>query len=170
MAQPGQFREDLAAALSTIVIELPPLSQRRDDVPLLAQALLEEHNSRGGKQMGGFASDALDRLCAYSWPGDVDELAQVVAESHVRAAGAQITRADLPERIHAAAEMAARPRRKEEPIRLDEFIARIERELVRRALARSKGNKAKAARLLGLNRPRLYRRMVQLGLIGKEES
>ena len=72
-----------------------------------------------------------------NWP-------QVVAESHVRAAGALVARADLPERIHAAAEMAARPRRKEEPIRLDEFIARIERELVRRALARSKGNKAKA--------------------------
>jgi DNA-binding NtrC family response regulator len=166
----GVFREDLAALLSTITIELPPLSQRRDDVPLLAQALLEEQNARGGKQLAGFATDALDRLCTYHWPGNVAELAEIVAASHQRAAGAQITRADLPERLWMAVEAAARPRRKDEAIQLDEFIARIERELIRRALARSKGNKAKAARLLGLNRPRLYRRMVQLGLIEKEEE
>ena len=166
----GQFREDLAAALSTIVIELPPLAERRGDVPLLAQALLEEQNSRGGKQLGGFAPDALDRLCAYPWPGNLAELAEVVVAAHARAGGALVSRADLPERLHAAAETVARPRRKDEPIQLDEFIARIERELIHRALARSKGNKAKAARLLGLNRPRLYRRMLQLGLIEKDEA
>jgi transcriptional regulator with PAS, ATPase and Fis domain len=166
----GQFREDLAAALSTIVIDLPPLAARRGDVPLLAQALLEEQNSRGGKQLGGFAPDALDRLSAYPWPGNVAELAEVVAAAHARAAGSLVLRADLPERLHAAAETAARPRRKDEPIQLDGFLARIERELVVRALARSKGNKAKAARLLGLNRPRLYRRMLQLGLIENEDT
>jgi transcriptional regulator with PAS, ATPase and Fis domain len=165
-----QFREDLAAALSTIVIELPPLGQRRGDVPLLAQAILEEQNARGGPQLSGFAPDALDRLSAYHWPGNVAELAEVVAASHARATGPLVLRADLPDRLHAAAEAAARPRRREEPIQLDDFIARIERELIHRALARCKGNKAKAARLLGLNRPRLYRRMVQLGLIEKEEQ
>ena len=167
----GLYREDLAAMLSTITIELPPLAKRRDDLPLLAQALLEEQNARGGRQLGGFSSEALDRLCAYSWPGNVAELAQVVAESHARASGTLIARDDLPERLRLAAEAAAHPRRKEEPIQLDEFVARIERELIRRALARAKGNKTKAARLLGLNRPRLYRRMVQLGLAeeGEEE-
>ena len=81
-----------------------------------------------------------------------------------------IAREELPERLRLAAEAAARPRRKEEPIQLDEFVARIERELIRRALARAKGNKTKAARLLGLNRPRLYRRMVQLGLAEEGED
>ena len=75
-----------------------------------------------------------------------------------------VTVADLPQRIHLAADAAAHPRRKEETIVLDEFLEQVESELVRRALARSKGNKAKAARLLGMTRPRLYRRMVQLGL------
>jgi DNA-binding NtrC family response regulator len=164
----GSFRDDLAAMLSTIVIELPSLAARRGDVPLLAQAILEEQNSRGGKQLGGFAPDALDRLAAYPWPGNVAELAEVVAAAHASAAGSLVLRADLPDRLHAAAESAARPRRKEEPIQLDDFLARVERELIHRALARSRGNKAKAARLLGLNRPRLYRRMVQLGLIEKE--
>jgi transcriptional regulator with PAS, ATPase and Fis domain len=165
----GIYREDLAALLSTITIELPPLAKRRDDLPLLAQALLEEQNARGGRQLGGFKPEALDRLCAYAWPGNVDELAQVVSESHAHASGALIARDDLPERLRLAAEAAARPRRKEEPIQLDEFVARIERELIRRALGRAKGNKAKAARLLGLNRPRLYRRMVQLGLAKEGE-
>lgn len=164
-ARHGHYREDLAALLSTIAIELPPLVQRRVDVPPLAQMFLEEINVTSSKQLVGFAAEAMDRLASYNWPGNLDELAVAVAECHRRAAGRQITVDDLPDRLRFAAEAAARPRRKEETIVLDEFLARIERELIRRALARSKGNKTKAARLLGLNRPRLYRRMVQLGLI-----
>ena len=87
-----------------------------------------------------------------------------MAEAHQRAAGPEIDVADLPERLHWAAQAAAQPRRAEETIVLDEYLGRVERELIRRALARAKGNKARAARLLGMTRPRLYRRMVQLGL------
>ena len=75
-------------------------------------------------QLGGFAPDALDRLSAYPWPGNIAELAEVAAAAHARAAGARVLRTDLPERLHAAAESAARPRRREEPIQLDAFIAR----------------------------------------------
>jgi DNA-binding NtrC family response regulator len=166
----GLYHEGLAAILSTITMELLPLAKRRDDLPLLAQALLEQQNARGERQIGGFSSEAIDQICAYAWPGNVAELAQVVAECHARAAGTLVGREELPERLRLAAEAAARPRRKEEPIQLDEFVAHIERELIRRALARAKGNKAKAARLLGLNRPRLYRRMVQLGLAEEGED
>jgi len=160
----GEYREDLAAALSAIVIELPPLADRREDLPLLAQALLERANAESGRQLGGFTPEALDRLDAYPWPGNVDELAQAMAEVHATAEGPEVGPDDLPERIHLAADAAAHPRRPELSIVLDEFLAEIEAELIRRALARSKGNKAKAARLLGMTRPRLYRRMVQLGL------
>ena len=90
----------------------------------------------------------------------------MVAEGCRAAAGPEVQADDLPERLRWVAEAATRPRRKEEAIVLDEFLGRIERELIRRALARAKGNKARAARLLGLTRPRLYRRMVQLGLEG----
>jgi len=164
LARRGEFRADLATLLSTIVIELPGLAERREDIPLLAQALLEDLNSRGEKQVGGFTPEALDRLAAYAWPGNVDELAQAVAEAHGRAEGVEIGPVDLPQRLHLAAEAMAHRPRKEETIVLDEFLARVERELIARALERSKHNKAKAARLLGLTRPRLYRRMVQLGL------
>jgi transcriptional regulator of acetoin/glycerol metabolism len=164
LVQAGRYRADLAGLLSTLTIELPPLVERRQDLPLLAQLFLEEANTQGGKQLGGFTPEALDQLDAYLWPGNVDELAQVVAQAHRQAEGPQIGLRDLPERFRLAAEAAAHPPRSEEMIVLDEFLGRVERELIRRALARAKGNKAKAARLLGLTRPRLYRRMLQLGL------
>ena len=91
-------------------------------------------------------------------------MARVVAEAHERAEGVQIGVGDLPERLHLAGHAAAHPRRPEETIVLDELLGRIERELIQRALARAKGNKTKAARLLGMTRPRLYRRLVQLGM------
>jgi len=164
LARRGNFRADLAAALSTIVIELPSLAQRRDDLPLLAQLFLEDQNAAGRRQIGGFTQAALDMLDGYPWPGNLDELAQVIAESYQKAAGREIDVADLPDRLRLAGQAAAHPRRTEETIVLDEYLGRVERELIRRALARAKGNKARAARLLGLTRPRLYRRMIQLGL------
>jgi DNA-binding NtrC family response regulator len=164
LARRGKFRDDLAAALSTIVIELPSLARRREDLPLLAQLFLEDLNAVGNRQIGGFTPAALDLLDGYAWPGNLDELAEVVAESHRHVAGRKIDVADLPERLRLVSQAAAHPHRTEETIVLSEYLGRVERELIRRALARAKGNKSRAARLLGLTRPRLYRRMVQLGL------
>jgi DNA-binding NtrC family response regulator len=164
LARRGTFHAELAALLSTVVIELPPLAARREDLPLLAQLFLEDCNAAGSRQIGGFSQAALDRLDGYAWPGNLDELAQIVSEAHGHAAGREIGEDDLPERLRLSAQAAAHPRRIEETIVLDEYLRRVERELIRRALARSKGNKARAARLLGVTRPRLYRRMLQLGL------
>ncbi len=166
----GQFRPELAAVLSTITIVLPSLIERRDDLPLLAQVFLEQCNARQNKQVGGFTPEAIDQLYAYSWPGNLDELMEIVAQAHQRTSTHEIRVEDLPDRLRLAAQAAAYPRRPEERIVLDEFLGRVERELIRRALTRAKGNKAKAARLLGLTRPRLYRRMVQLGLEGKTKE
>ena len=80
LARRGAFHAGLAALLSTITIELPPLARRRDDLPLLAQLFLEEQNAAGSRQIGGFSQAALDRLDAYAWPGNLDELSEVVAE------------------------------------------------------------------------------------------
>ncbi len=164
LARSGRYRTDLAALLGTMVIELVPLAERREDLPLLAQMFLEDANAKNRKQVGGFLPEALDALDAYAWPGNIDELAQIVAEAHRNAAGPLLGPADLPKRIHLAADAAAHPHRIEQTIVLDDLLADIERELIGRAIDRAKGNKAKAARLLGLTRPRLYRRLVQLGL------
>ncbi len=168
LAKRDEFRADLACQLSTIVIHLPPLAARPEDIPLLAQMFLEELNARGGKQLSGFSPETLDQLATYPWPGNIDELAAMIGEAFDRAERPLIAPADLPQRIYLAAAAARRPRRETEPINLEKFLAGVELEMIQRALRLAKGNKTKAARLLGLTRPRLYRRMVQLGLVQDE--
>jgi DNA-binding NtrC family response regulator len=163
-AERGAFRQDLAAWLTTLVIELPALARRAEDVPPLAQFFLEETNAAGGRQLGGFTSDALSRLVGYAWPGNVAELAEVVAESCAKADGPLVAVADLSKKLHWAADAARYPPRAEKPIVLDDYLAEVEKNLLRETMARARGNKTKAAALLGVTRPRLYRRLVQLGL------
>ncbi len=168
LAKAREYDKKLALGLSTLEIELVPLADRIEDLPLLTQMFVEEINAEGGKQIGGVASETLDVLTAYRWPGNVDELASAIAEAHGRAEGPEIRLNDIPEKIRLALDAAARPRRKERSIQIDEYLAKIERELIERAMAQAKGNKTKAAAMLGLNRPRLYRRLLQLGLIDEE--
>lgn len=159
LAGQERFRRDLAFALSTLVIELPPLAERTQDIPLLAQHFLERRNAQGGRQLAGLTREALDQLLAYPWPGNADELDEFVQQACVLAAGLLIQAGDLPERIRMTAAAAARPPRPPEHIVLDDFLEEIEKELLQRALQRSKGNKAKAARLLGVPRARVIRRL-----------
>jgi DNA-binding NtrC family response regulator len=165
-----EFSRDLACALTTMIIDLPPLGRRIEDLPLLAQHFLEQCNVGTLKQVGGWTSEALDRLTAHDWHGNVDELAEIVARCHEAAQGGEVTAQDLPDEIRWSAEAASRPVRRDEAIVLPEFLAKVEIELITRALRRAKGNKSKAARLLGLTRPRLYRRLVQLGLEKPEDN
>lgn len=166
LAAGGGFSEELAALLSTIVVSLPPLEQRRGDLPLLAQYFLEQCNAEGAKQLAGFTPEALDQLDAHRWPGNMAELGRAVSEAYSIARGPWVELSDLPSWLRVSPIPAGHPPRKPEPIVLDELLRRIERELIDRALGKAKGNKARAARLLGLTRPRLYRRMEQLGMDG----
>lgn len=163
-AGPYEFRKDLANRLSTLVIRLPALKSRREDIPMLAQSLLEEINSTGGRQLGGFTPDALDKLALHDWPRNVDELYEMVLEAHQCAEGPWIQAADLPVRIRLAENAAVHPPRHVESIVLEDFLKEVESEMIRRALGKSKGNKTKAAELLGMNRARLHRRLAHLGL------
>ena len=165
LAARGRFRADLAHALSTLTIAVPSLSKRPEDLPLLAQHLVEQENCGNSRKFSGFAVDALDQLAAYRWPGNVKELQQVVRESCGRALGPYITPADLPNRLRHDQFVAAHPPRKAEKIDLDKFLADIEREILERALAAAKGNKTRAATWLGIHRARLIRRLVQLGIV-----
>ena len=165
---PATIDAALLSAVSTITIELPPLANRLEDLPVLAQYFLEACNHGSGKQVGSFRSDALDLLALYSWPGELDQLRETIAAAHRAATSHEISAADLPTIVHHASGAAKRSRREPERIVLDELLASIEKEAIVRALAQAGGNKSEAAALLGMTRPRLYRRLVQLGLAGEE--
>ena len=157
--------ESLPFLLGTITIDLPPLRERKDDIPLLAQLFLEENNVTEEKQLAGFTSESLDLLTEYPWPGNIDELERFVAEAHTKAKGRLIATGDLPLRLHDRVDAVLHPAAADEPINLEKFLLDIERELIERALRQAKDNKTRAAELLGITRPRLYRRLEQLGLL-----
>lgn len=149
----GRFREDLLFRLNTIELHLPPLRDRADDIIPLAQYFLVGTCARYRKTIGGFSDEAIAALRRYEWPGNVRELAHAVERAVLLAGGDQIQAEDLS--LGAAAPGAA-----VEPRTLDD----LERETVRRALARCDGNVSLAAKELGLSRSALYRRIEKYGL------
>ncbi len=165
LALAGTFHPELAGLFSTFSIRMPAFAERKEDLSLVAQAFLEELNSRGGRQLSGFTPEALDVLAAHPPAGGWDELADWIREAHERAAGLFIDRASLPDRVRYVSDATAYRRPVEETIDLEKFLGEIELELIQRALKKAKGNKTKAAELLGMNRPRFYRRLEQLGLL-----
>jgi PAS domain S-box-containing protein len=156
------LRPELYFALTTVVVRLVPLRERRDELPTLAQHLLERTNQRGGKERTGFTPQAMKALAGYDWPGNIHELARVIDHAHARAQGNGpfIDLEDLPASIRGDLGGAFRPPAPPDSIKpLDELMTEIERRLIETALRQARGNKSRAAEVLGISRPRLYRRM-----------
>lgn len=159
-------------ALSVFTIRLSPLRSRREDIPLLAQYFLDRANGRGGRQRLGFTPAAESALAGYDWPGNLGELARVVERAREtdvqstgsRAIGGPIDEQDLPPEILGELGAAYLPPRETSPKPLDELLADVERRLIENAMARARRNKSRAAEILGVSRPRLYRRIKELGL------
>jgi DNA-binding NtrC family response regulator len=151
--------------LTALTIETPPLRQRPDDLPLLAQHLLEELNRDQERQVGGFTDEAWTLLRKYNWPGNQDELAAVVREAREACTTPLIAPRDLPFRFRAGlGAQAVGPPLTAEPRPLEPYLAQVEAEQIRWALDQARNNKSQAAALLGLTRARLYRRMEALGI------
>jgi transcriptional regulator with AAA-type ATPase domain len=160
-----RLRPDLYYALTPLVIRLAPLRQRLDELPLLAQHMLERINQRGQLQRSGFSPAALAALVAYDWPGNLRELARVVDAAHRAAAGDMIEADELPSDIRGHHAGAYLPPPLATPITpLDELLTQVERRLIEHAMQRAGQNKSRAAELLGISRPRLYRRIKELNL------
>ncbi|HEV3162658.1 MAG TPA: sigma 54-interacting transcriptional regulator [Isosphaeraceae bacterium] len=160
-----QLRADLYFALTTMVISLSPLRERFDDLPLLAQHMLERANIRGGRQRLGFSAGALEALFAYDWPGNLRELARVVDEAHSLGDGDSIQVDDLPAAVRGNLGSAYSPPPMPPPITpLDDLLTQLERRLIEQALTRARQNKSRAAELLDISRPRLYRRIRELNI------
>ena len=164
------FIPDLASRLGTMVIELVALKDRREDLPVLAQAILERNNESRARQLSGFSTKALETLCEFDWPGNFDQLTSVIDEAASAAEGNKIEFDDLPITFRQAIDAARSGQAKEVSIELDDYLAGIEKELVKRALAAAKGNKTRAAKMLGVSRPKLLRRLQHFGLMGNEDE
>jgi len=160
----AEFLPELAAAFATLVIELPPLRDRLEDLPLLAQCFIESLNEGSEKQVSHVNPEALDLLALHVWPANLDELFEVLRHAHETTRTEAIEKGDLPERLHHAARVSASPEKQDETIELESFLEAVEKQLIERALRLAQGNKAQAARLLTMPRAKLYRRMQQLGL------
>ncbi len=155
----GRFREDLLYRLNTVEVHLPPLRDRREDIPLLAAHFLGLHGQRYGRPGMKLAPSALDALMAYAWPGNVRELEHAVERSLLMATGDEVTAEDLLLRRGGTG--------REGQTRLEEMtLEEVERYLIERSLARHEGNVSDAAKALGLSRSALYRRMQYYGIKG----
>lgn len=150
----GRFRQDLFFRLNTVEIQLPPLRERREDIPLLANHFLRHHAARYRKQLDGFEPPALEVLMNRQWPGNIRELQHTVERASLMAQGNLVSAPDL------GLQSVAETTRRLEEMSLEE----VESILIRKALARSEGNVNKAAAALGLSRSALYRRINKYGL------
>ncbi|MBK9965598.1 MAG: sigma-54-dependent Fis family transcriptional regulator [Holophagales bacterium] len=155
-----RFREDLYYRLAVVTITLPPLRERREDIPGLASFFLARHAQRLGRRLDGFLPAALGRLVSYEWPGNVRELSNAVERAAVLSAGPLVRLEDLPETL-----VEGPGGRGEEALPpYHEAVNRAKQQVVAAALAESRGNVTEAARLLGLHPNYLHRLLNQLGL------
>jgi len=154
----GTFREDLYYRLNVVNIHVPPLRERKDDIPLLAGAFLEEFSADNDKKMEGFDPKARAALYSYSWPGNVRELRNCIESAVVMSPGGLITIDDLPPGVRTSAE--------ESIIRITpgSSLADAERILIRETLATQAGNKSRTAEILGIGRKTLYQKIQEYGL------
>jgi DNA-binding NtrC family response regulator len=160
----GTFREDLYYRLAVFDITLPPLRERREDIPLLIDAFLESSARSVGRPAAGICEDARARLVEYRWPGNVRELRNVVERAVILCEGGLITKEHLPVSMTSPSEPPAPSVAPSISASVNMTVEAAERELIVNALARSGNNKSKAARLLGLTRGQLRSRIEKHGL------
>jgi transcriptional regulator with PAS, ATPase and Fis domain len=158
----GSFRQDLFYRLNVVRITLPPLRDRRDDIQVLVTHFLRRFNRRFHREVTGIAPDALAVLTAYTFPGNVRELENLIERAYAMGAREQITLADLPSLgrapIATPSSVAAGPQSVP-------TLADVERELILKALAVHKDDKEAAARALGISRRTIYRRLKEYGVL-----
>ena len=152
----GRFRQDLYYRLNVIRIELPPLRQRSEDIPLLVNHFIEKFADSGKRRVGGIQPDALAALKSHDWPGNIRELEHTIERAVLLGKGPMITLEDLPPALMTRGESA---------LVVAQALAKhltlrdLERDYIGRILENTQGNKTEAARILGVDRTTLYRKL-----------
>ena len=150
----GEFREDLYYRLNVVSIELPPLRERREDIPLLAQHFLKKFVIENQKEITGFSPEATDFLLKYEWPGNIRELENTIERAVILAQNPSIKMADMSQENMPLARSA--------PVRGD--LKEMEKNYILETLTQSQGNYRKTARLLGISRMTLYNKVRTYGI------
>jgi len=157
----GSFRQDLYFRLNVVQIKLPPLRDRKGDIPLLVTSFLEKFSNSGPVRT--ISDDAMRRLVAYDWPGNVRELENAIERAVALSSGPVLSVADLPSNLHYPSN--DRTPQKDELLPLDE----LERRAILRTLRETNGDKVAAARMLGIGKTTLYRKLKQYRVEPSEE-
>ena len=151
----GGFREDLYFRLNVVNIHVPPLRERKDDIPLLAASFLKEFAAENGKTIEGIHEKARSRLYAYDWPGNIRELRNCMESAVVMSRSAIITEDDLPPALRTASE------ENWIPVPLGASLEESEQIIIRNTISFYKGNKSRAAAVLGIGRKTLHRKLAE---------
>ena len=168
MVEEGKFREDLYWRLNVLSLNICPLRQRKEDIPLLVEQFLERYAASLGIERPTISDKAVQLLMAYEWPGNIRELQNCIYSAITIAGGPTIEPADLPGRIYSNPESSEITNTISDRISLAETAAQAtaqaEREAINKALLETGGNREKAAELLGIGRKTLYRKLRQYGM------
>lgn len=160
----GRFREDLFYRLNVVTLRIPALSERQDDVPLLAQHFLEKFAKKNRKQVKGFSPLAMDMLIKYAWPGNVRELENSIERAVILLLDEHITDKELPATITEAYAGKRDWVEPSVPAASNRSLEEIEKEAILASLEDSGGNKSVTARNLGINRKTLYKKLKEYGI------
>jgi len=162
LVEKKEFREDLYYRINVVTVDLAPLRERPEDIPLLARHFLDKYASESGHPIKGFSEEVMRAFAEYAWPGNVRELENVVQSAVLFCRGEYITLDDLPPQLRPA---EAEPVVEEGKILpLDEAMARWERKVILEALQSTGGSRKAAAERLGINRTTLYNKMRRYGI------
>ena len=164
LVRAGQFREDLFYRLHVVPLVVPPLRERREDIPLLVDHFLGRLRGRTGSSVVGLADDALARLIAHDWPGNVRELENTIEQALVFAEGPKITARALPEQLSGTQRGTLELPR--QALSLPEILEDLERQLILKAYAEAGGVKTETARRLGIKTSALYYKLEKYGIDG----
>lgn len=156
MVDAGEFREDLYYRIQVFRISLPPLRERKEDIPLLAQHFIDRLNRLRGKDIAGLSGEAMGRLMEHDWPGNIRELENALEHAFILCHGGLVEAHHLPEQLRRAVAVS-------QGIPPGITLEEIESLLIRETLARNEGNKLATARELGINKTTLWRKMKRLG-------
>ena len=155
----GKFRDDLFYRLSVVTVDLPPLRERREDIPLLVREFLQEFGRENGKQVRELTPEALNMLLAYDWPGNVRELRNAIEQMVVLARAERLTVRDVPAAIRGGADLTMI-----NVVRPGMTVEDAERQLIVQALKEMDGNRTKAAQKIGISRRTLHRKLKEYAL------